>query len=87
MACKRIDARRVGELGVDRLDTGLVAFGPLNVEAFAGEQAFVEGDELGQALERRGGLEHQCLHKAPPGREPASCGAAKPNGSKPQGCW
>src|SRR5262249_5581350 len=42
------------------------AVGPLDVKAFLFEQAFVIGDQLRQALEWRGGFEHQCLHVSAP---------------------
>ncbi len=53
MACEWI-----GEFGVDRFDAGLVALGPLDRETLLGEQPFVEGHQLGQALKRRGGFKH-----------------------------
>jgi hypothetical protein len=62
MARKGIDGRRIGDARVGTLKFDIFAVGPFDLEPFSCEEAFVIGHELGQALERRGGFEHQCLH-------------------------
>jgi hypothetical protein len=58
MAGKGIDARWIGDAAVRGLDLDLVAVRPRDRKPLPGEQAFVIGDEFGQALERRGRLQH-----------------------------
>jgi len=62
MAREGIDGGRIGDARVGALKLDVLAVGPFDLEPFSCEEAFVIGYELGQALERRGGFEHQRLH-------------------------
>src|SRR4029450_9049173 len=62
VARERFGALHIRERGVGAFDACFVAVSPFDSQAFAGEQAFVMGHELRQALERRGGFEDELAH-------------------------
>ena len=62
VADERVGALHVGQRGVGGLDAGLVAVGPLDLDAFLREQALVVGHQFGQSLERRGGFQDELFH-------------------------
>jgi hypothetical protein len=66
MAAERIGAFDILQRRVGGFDAGFVAVGPLDLNAFLGEQALVIGDKLRQTLERRGGFEHELFHGLAP---------------------
>jgi hypothetical protein len=68
VAAERVDPLGARHQALGRLDAGLVAVGPFDREALAREQALVVGDQLGQALERRGRFEDEGLHPKSPRR-------------------
>ena len=49
VAAEHIGGLRILDRGVGGLDAGFVAIGPLDLDAFLGEQALVVGDELRQS--------------------------------------
>ena len=62
VAGERIDALGRGDVDLDLLFDADFAVGPLDVEAFLGEQAFVIGHDFGKPLEWRGGFQNQLFH-------------------------
>src|SRR5262249_59619273 len=57
-----VDPFRAGHVGLDSFLHPLLAVGPLDQDPFFLEQPLVIGDELGQSLERRRGLQDELFH-------------------------
>ena len=63
VAGERVDPLRAGDVALRAVLAAGVAVRPFDDQPFLLEQPFVPGDQLGQALERRGGLENELLHR------------------------
>jgi hypothetical protein len=59
---KRIDALGASDVGLDFFLHALLAVGPFHGQAFALEETFIVGHELGQPLEWGGRFQHQLFH-------------------------
>src|SRR5262249_23590655 len=62
VAGEGVDPFRAGYVGLDLFLDPLLTVGPLDQEPFLREQPLVIGDELGQSLERRRGLQDELFH-------------------------
>ena len=66
MAYERVDALGAGDVRLNLLLHALFAVSPFDVQALLFEQALVIGDQLRQALERRGAFQNELLHASLP---------------------